>query len=203
MRPLNVPVRLAVAVLTAVAATGCVSVGDDGSGGGARPSRSAGERGAGVPGGTDVVSGGEAGYGVAEAGRGHRRPAGGTAAEEARPEDDGADGGRAERPEGAEGEAKGTGVPSAPAPPRATGSAPPGEGPPEPVPSRTTPPEPPWTEEPEPEPTQEPPPSPEPEPTVAEPSSSAHEPPGTQLAQREPAPEAGVPVPGYGARGWA
>ncbi|EYT79853.1 hypothetical protein CF54_28880, partial [Streptomyces sp. Tu 6176] len=53
-------------------------------------------------------------------------------------------------------------------------------------------PEPPQTSAPPPEqPPASPPPPASPDPTVAEPSSSAHEGTGTQLAQREPAPAPG------------
>ncbi len=59
MRPLYVPVRLAATVVAAAAATGCMSVGDDAPGGGARPSHSAGERGGGAPDGGPAATGGE------------------------------------------------------------------------------------------------------------------------------------------------
>lgn len=71
MRPLYVPVRLAATALAVAAAAGCMSVGDDESGGGARPSHSAGERGGAVPDGGPAVSGGNAGYDAAAADEGH------------------------------------------------------------------------------------------------------------------------------------
>ncbi|MDX3372531.1 hypothetical protein PV387_42395, partial [Streptomyces sp. ME02-6987-2C] len=71
MRPLYVPVRMAATALAVVAAAGCMSVGDDGSGGRAKPSQSAGERGGEVPEGGPAVSGGNAGYGAAAADDGH------------------------------------------------------------------------------------------------------------------------------------
>ena len=58
---------------------------------------------------------------------------------------------------------------------------------------RPDPPEPSRTPDPQPsDPPQDP--GPTSEPTQAEPSSSAHQPPDTQLAQREPAPRAGAPA---------
>ncbi|MDX3575181.1 hypothetical protein PV648_39010, partial [Streptomyces sp. ID05-47C] len=50
MRPLYVPVRLAVTVLAVAAVAGCMSVGDE-EGGRAQPSHSAGEQGGDAPGG--------------------------------------------------------------------------------------------------------------------------------------------------------
>ncbi|MFB6553689.1 hypothetical protein [Streptomyces sp. NPDC056405] len=181
MRPLYVPVRLAATVVAVAAVTGCMSVGDDASGGGARPSHSAGERGGEVPEGGPAVSGGNAGYDAAadeDRGRGKGKKGKG----------DGK--GKGEK-EGGKGK---DATPSAPTPARPSGAPPAKGGDDEPAPTRTPPAEPTRTAEPEPTPPPEPPASPTPEPTVAEPSSSAHEPPGTQLAQREPAPEAGAPA---------
>ncbi|MYQ63173.1 hypothetical protein GTY92_06605, partial [Streptomyces sp. SID4950] len=62
-----------------------------------------------------------------------------------------------------------------------------------PTPTRTADPTPTRTAEQPPTPPVQPP-SGDPSPTVAEPSSSAHEETGPQLVQREPAPQAGVPV---------
>ncbi|RSS92322.1 hypothetical protein EF919_19275, partial [Streptomyces sp. WAC02707] len=72
MRPLYVPVRLAATAVAVVAAAGCMSVGDDASGGGATPSHSAGERGGAAPDGASAV-GGNAGYGAAAADEGRGR----------------------------------------------------------------------------------------------------------------------------------
>ncbi|MFE0804032.1 hypothetical protein [Streptomyces sp. NPDC058812] len=184
MRPLYVPVRLAATVVAVAAATGCMSVGDDASGGGARPSRSAGERGGEVPDGGPAATGGNAGYDATVAdkdrGRGKGKKAKG----------DGKGKGKGEKEGGTGKDA----TPSAPPPERPTGAPPAKGGDDGSAPTRTPPAEPTRTVEPQPTPPPEPPASPTPEPTVAEPSSSAHEPPGTQLAQREPAPEAGAPV---------
>ncbi|MEU9383539.1 hypothetical protein AB0D38_22260, partial [Streptomyces sp. NPDC048279] len=72
MRPLYVPVRLAVTVMAVAAAAGCVNVGDDA--GKVKPSHSAGHRdGEGGDGGSGVSGGGGAGYGgeAADGKRGH------------------------------------------------------------------------------------------------------------------------------------
>ena len=185
MRPLYVPVRMAATALAVAAAAGCMSVGDDGSGGRAKPSQSAGERGGEVPEGGPAVSGGNAGYDAAAADEGHGKGKKGAGGDRA-----GGDG----KGKGGEG-GKGKDA-SASAPPAAhpTGAPPPNGGNHGPEPTRTPPAEPTRTAEPEPTPTEEPPASPTPDPTVAEPSSSAHEPPGTQLEQREPAPAAGTPA---------
>ncbi|RSN33988.1 hypothetical protein DMH12_38575, partial [Streptomyces sp. WAC 04229] len=71
MRPLYVPVRLAATAMAVVAATGCMSVGDDESGGGVRPSHSAGERGGEAPGGGPAGPGGSAGHEAAAGGKGN------------------------------------------------------------------------------------------------------------------------------------
>ncbi|MEZ7006919.1 hypothetical protein [Streptomyces sp. AD55] len=181
MRPLYVPARLTATFLAVAAAAGCVNVGDDASGRSARPTHSAGERAGDAPGAGPVLPGGPAGYGQAGGGDGHGRgkDAGGgdgKTGKDGRDEDGGEDAGRSGAP---------TAGPS--------GSAPSKGGPGEAAPTRTTLPEPPRPPDPEPTATPEPPDPPAPEPTP-EPSSSAHEPPGTQLAQREPAPRAGVPV---------
>lgn len=185
MRPLYVPVRMAATALAVVAAAGCMSVGDDGSGGRAKPSQSAGERGGEVPEGGPAVSGGTPGTA--------RRPRT-TGMARGRRARAGTGPGATARGRGGEG-GKGKDA-SASAPPAAhpTGAPPPNGGNHGPEPTRTPPAEPTRTAEPEPTPTEEPPASPTPDPTVAEPSSSAHEPPGTQLEQREPAPAAGTPA---------
>lgn len=78
MRPLYVPVRLAVTALAVAAAAGCMSVGDD-DGSQARPSHSAGQRGGGAPGGGQGGPGGGAGYGGGARGHGpgHGKDGGG------------------------------------------------------------------------------------------------------------------------------
>ncbi len=70
MRRLYVPVRLAATALAVAAAAGCMSVGDGASGGDAGPSRSAGEQGGKEPDGGSHVPGG-AGYGAAAADGAH------------------------------------------------------------------------------------------------------------------------------------
>ncbi|MBQ0890144.1 hypothetical protein KBZ94_35355 [Streptomyces sp. RM72] len=184
MRPLYVPVRLAATALAVAAAAGCMSVGDDESGGGARPSHSAGERGGEAPGGGPAVSGGNAGYDAAVADDGHGK--GKKAKAKGKGKGDG-------KGKGGGGEGR-AGAASEPPAAHPTGAPPPNGGNHGPEPTRTPPAEPTRTAEPEPTRTAEPPASPTPEPTVAEPSSSAHEPPGTQLEQREPAPAAGTPA---------
>ncbi|MEU9559866.1 hypothetical protein [Streptomyces fumanus] len=181
MRPLNVPVRLAAAVVAVAAASGCMSVGDDGPGGVGRPSHSAAESGAGAPdGGTATVGGGT---GVGAAATGGRPGRGGK---------DGKGGGKDGKRHA---KAGATGKEPSDTPSAAGRSSGGKDGDPtRPAPPRTADPEPSRTAVPEPTPTREPPASPTPEPTVAEPSSSAHEPPGPQLGQREPAPRAGAPV---------
>ncbi|MFH8976360.1 hypothetical protein [Streptomyces sp. NPDC017890] len=184
MRPLYVPVRLAVTAVAVAAVAGCMSVGDDVSDGSVKPSHSAGERGGEVSGGGPAVSG-SAGYGAAAADEGRGREKG--------KKGKGDDGRGKGRSKGEAGKGEDTSL-SAPPPARPDGTPPGTGGDDAPAPTRTPPAEPTRTVEPQPTPTDEPPATPTPEPTVAEPSSSAHEPPGTQLAHREPAPEAGVPV---------
>lgn len=177
MRPLYVPVRLAATVVAVAAAAGCMSVGDDDAGGSVKPSHSAGQRGGEAPDGGPAVSGGGAGFGAAgadgERGRGK--------------------GGKGKRGKGGgAGESVSPAVsPSADVSPTVPGRDKPG-GPVRPTPKPPVPPAPTRTAEPEPTPTP-PEPTASPEPTP-EPSSSAHEPPGPQLGQREPAPEAGAPA---------
>ncbi|MET7324672.1 hypothetical protein [Streptomyces sp. NPDC005549] len=184
MRPLYVPVRLAATALAVAAASGCMSVGDE-SGGGARPSHSAGERGGEAPGGGPAVSGGNAGYDAAAADDGHGK------GKKAKSKGKGKGDGKGKGSESGRGRAGSASEPPAAHP---TGAPPPNGGNHGPEPTWTPPAEPTRTAEPEPTRTAEPPASPTPEPTVAEPSSSAHEPPGTQLEQREPAPAAGTPA---------
>ncbi|MGW7259760.1 hypothetical protein [Streptomyces sp. NPDC054834] len=172
MRPLPVPVRLAATAIVLAVTSGCVNVGDDA--GPARPSHSAGRRGGDAPDGLTVVSGRGGGYGGEAAdgkhGHGGKPKPGKSASASATPS------------------ARGSAPTSAPTGPRRTEK--PGDPAPtkaQPTPSRT----------PEPTPTPPPPPPPPPassEPPTAEPSSSAHEETGPQLAQREPAPAAGSPV---------
>lgn len=185
---LYVPVRLAAAVVAVAAAAGCMSVGDD-EGRRAEPSHSAGQQGGEAPDGGVVVPGDGVGFGGGAAGG---VPDGHGDGKDGRKKD-----GDGEEDEGEPGE---SGAPSASASalPGASVPAPVGPGrtvapggdpvPPKPLPTPTR-----TTEEPQPpEPSPEPPASPEP--TVAEPSSSAHEQTGPQMVQREPAPQAGVPV---------
>ncbi|EPJ34557.1 hypothetical protein STAFG_8369 [Streptomyces afghaniensis 772] len=175
-----VPVRLAATVVAVAAAAGCMSVGDDGAGGSAKPSHSAGRHGGEAPDGGSAVSGGGAGFGTAADGeRGHGK---GKKAKGKKGKDGGAGepvssrgvavrcGERARAGAGQAGEAgqaDAEAAGSADAHPdgrtRAHADADRGDESPEP------------TDKPE-------------------PSSSAHEPPGPQLAQREPAPEAGSPA---------
>ncbi|MFF4400018.1 hypothetical protein [Streptomyces sp. NPDC001480] len=174
MRPFPVPVRLAATAMVLAAASGCVNVGDDA--GPARASHSAGRRDGDAPDGLTVVSGRGGGYGgeVADGKHGHggkRKQGKKSASASAAPS------------------AKGSAPASAPSGPGRTEK--PGDPAPtqaQPTPSRTA----------EPTPTPPPPPPPPPpassEPPTAEPSSSAHEETGPQLAQREPAPVAGSPV---------
>ncbi|MEU3858004.1 hypothetical protein AB0F03_11600 [Streptomyces sp. NPDC028722] len=172
MRPLNVPVRLAVTVLAVTAAAGCMNVGDDA--GRARPAHSAGRHGGDAPGGGPA--GGVGGVG----GPGREEPAA-----------DGKHGhGGKKKPGGSRSASAGpTGARSASAVPVEPGKS---AGPGEPVPSMV-PPTPPASTAP-PEPPASTPPPPVSEPPSAEPSSSAHEETGPQLVQREPAPAAGVAV---------
>ncbi|MFI8241183.1 hypothetical protein ACIF83_28625 [Streptomyces sp. NPDC085866] len=169
MRPLYVPVRLAATVLALTAAAGCVSVGDDADGR-AGPSHSAGQRGGEAPDGGPVEGGGGFGYGGGGRGDGKHEH-----------------GGKKKRGESA--------APSAtPSVPGSASVAPPKSGKTtNPAPTQTVEPTPTQTAEPQPTPTEEPTPA-SPPPPSAEPSSSAHEETGTQLAQREPAPAAGTPA---------
>ncbi|MEV5147666.1 hypothetical protein AB0L14_25565 [Streptomyces sp. NPDC052727] len=170
MRPLYVPVRLAVAVLAVTAAAGCVNVGDDA--GRVRPSHSAGQRGAEAPDGGPVPGVGgfaEEGGGAGDGKHGH--------------------GGKAKRGKPGSASASPSAARSASHAPAEPGrTAEPGE----PVPTKA-PPTPPVTSAP-PEPPASTPPPPVSEPPSAEPSSSAHEETGPQLVQRVPAPAAGVPA---------
>ncbi|MER7838554.1 hypothetical protein ABTY98_22405 [Streptomyces sp. NPDC096040] len=174
MRPLYVPVRLAVTVMAVAAAAGCVNVGDDA--GKAKPSHSAGQRDGGEAGGGAGVSGeGGAGYGgaVADGKRGHGgKPKPGESVSASVEPTKGASAGPVAPAKPGKSVAPGvpagpTGAPASPTPPAAS---------PTPPPASPTPP-PPVTD-----------------PPSAEPSSSAHEDTGTQLVQREPAPAAGTPA---------
>ncbi|KUO08812.1 hypothetical protein [Streptomyces sp. DSM 15324] len=179
MRPMYVPVRLAATVLAVTAAAGCMSVGNDAEGP-VKPSHSAGRHGGAEPdGGPAGVGGGYMGAvgGDGKHGHGkHRGKHGASASASA----------SASPSAGASASA-----PAGPAKPGRT--VPPGE--PAPTDAQPTAPGSPAPEPPAPSPE---PPTPAPDPTVAEPSSSAHEETGggtgAQLLQREPAPEAGVPV---------
>jgi hypothetical protein len=172
VRPLYVSVRLAAAVVAVTAAAGCVSVGED-SGGGSRPSHSAGQR------------GGEAGEGAAAVS--------GDAVGRVR--------GQADGKHGHGGKGKGGKSPSAPASSSAGAGAsattpgkrdlPPKAGEPTPTDAVSEPPH--TSSAPEPPPASSPPPPASPDPTVAEPSSSAHQGTGPQLEQRAPAPAPGRP----------
>ncbi|MFF7793838.1 hypothetical protein [Streptomyces sp. NPDC007991] len=177
MRPLYVPVRLAATVVAVAAAAGCMSVGDD-AGGSAKPSHSTGRHGGEAPDGGSATSGGGTGFGAtADAERGHGKDKKGKKGKN-----------------GGAGEPVSPGVsPSAVVGPSAPGRDTPGR-PAGPTPKPPAPPTPTRTAEPEPTPTPtEVTTSPEPT-DKPEPSSSAHEPPGPQLEQREPAPEAGAPA---------
>ncbi|MFG2359203.1 hypothetical protein [Streptomyces sp. NPDC048521] len=170
MRPLYVPVRLAVTVLAVAAAAGCVNVGDDA--GRARPSHSAGQRGAEAPDGGPVDGAGGFGDDGAAAdgkhGHGGKKKPGKSVSASATPS--GADSSSTAPAKPGQ-----TVRPGDPAPTEEQPTSPPSSAPPEP-PASTPPP---------------PPPS---EPPSAEPSSSAHEETGPQLVQREPAPAAGMAV---------
>ncbi|MFF4899547.1 hypothetical protein [Streptomyces sp. NPDC001068] len=174
MRPLYVPVRLAVSVMAVAAAAGCVNVGDDA--GKARPSHSAGHR-DGSGGGADswVSGGGGAGYGgdAPDGKRGHGgKPKPGESGSASAMPSKGASGGPT--------------VPVKPGqsvPPGATGGSTGAAASPTPPPASPTPP-----------PDSPTPPPPVTDPPSAEPSSSAHEDTGPQLLQREPAPRAGAPA---------
>ncbi|MER6788166.1 hypothetical protein ABT330_26735 [Streptomyces sp. NPDC000658] len=178
MRPLYVPVRLVATVMAVAAASGCMSVGDE-DGGRARPSHSAGHRPGEAQGGDAAGAGGGLGMGPAGGdgrhgpGKGGRSGASASAAASASP----SAGGSAPAPKGPVKPGR-TDGPGASTPSGAQTAAPtrsPDPDPPAPSPA---------------------PPSPSAEPTVAEPSASAHDDGGTlpQLADREPAPEAGWPA---------
>ncbi|MFI7401271.1 hypothetical protein ACIBW9_12400 [Streptomyces sp. NPDC049541] len=173
MRRLYVPVRLAATVMAVAAAAGCMSVGEDGAGG-AKPSHSAGQRGGEAPDGGSGVSGRGFGAGVADGkhkgGKRDKEKDGKSASPSASPS---AGDGRSAPPAGKPGNGKSE-KPGVPAPTVAS-----------PTPTHTA--------EPQPTPTEQPTPA-SPEPTVAEPSSSAHEETAPQWAEREPAPTAGSPA---------
>ncbi|WP_282703270.1 hypothetical protein [Streptomyces sp. CC219B] len=180
MRPLYVPVRLAATVMAVAAAAGCMSVGEDGGGGSAKPSHSKGHRGGEAPDWGPAASGGGVGYGgvVADGERGDGK---GEGKDKRKGEDEGEESASPSASVSAP-------VSGAPAPDKPGSTEKPGESEPTkapPVPSRPA----------DPEPTPTPPePTPTAEPTPAEPSSSAPGDAGPQLVQREPAPEAGSPV---------
>jgi hypothetical protein len=166
VRPLSVPVRLTVTALTLAAAAGCVNVGDDA--GRARPAHSAGRHGGEAPDGGPVEGAG--GFG------GHPGKAG---------DDKHGHGGKAKRDEdSASPSATPSGERSDPAAPAKPGTT---VRPGDPAPTKAPPP-PPVTSAPPAPPASTPPPVTS-APPSAEPSSSAHEGPGSQLVQREPAPE--------------
>ncbi|MFI8235286.1 hypothetical protein ACIGDI_41500 [Streptomyces sp. NPDC085900] len=173
MRPMYVPVRLAATVLAVATAAGCMSVGEDAGGDGARPSHSAGRHGGEAPDGGTAISGGgwlgAAADGKHPGKKGKGKDGGKSASPSASP----SAGATASAP--ARGGAGRTDQPGAPTPTRATPTA------------THTDPQPPTPTE---QPTSS---APEPPPS-AEPSSSAHPDAGPQLAQREPAPTAGSPV---------
>ncbi|MBL1083417.1 hypothetical protein JK359_15765 [Streptomyces actinomycinicus] len=168
MRPLYVPVRLAVAALAVTAAAGCVNVGDDA--GRARPVHSAGQRGGEAPDGGPVAGVGDLGHEEAAAdgkhGHGRKKKPGKPVSASARPSRAGS----------------ASAVPAKPGRTEKPGEPEPSAVPPTP-PASTPPPEPPAST-----------PPPVSEPPSAEPSSSAHEETEPQLVQREPAPAAGVAV---------
>lgn len=173
MRPLPVPVRLAAAVMAVAATAGCVNVGEDG--GRASPSHSAHQSGGAAPGdGGPAWPQDDAGYGAtASHGKhGHRgkksKRGHRSASASAAPSKAGRSSTSPVKPGSSQ---KPADPPPTQAPPPVTTTSP------EPETPETSVPPPPVTELP-----------------TAEPSSSAHEETLPQLAQREPAPEAGVPV---------
>ncbi|WP_053663234.1 hypothetical protein [Streptomyces sp. MMG1121] len=172
MRPLYVPVRLAVTMLAVAAAAGCVNVGDDA--GRARPSHSAGQHGGEAPDGgpVDGVGGRERGAAAGDGKHGN--------------------GGKAKPGESPSASASPSGSASASATPAQPGRPGKTVKPGDPAPTKA-PPAPPVTSAPPVPPPSTPPPATS-EPPSAEPSSSAHEETGPQLVQREPAPAAGVPA---------
>ncbi|MDO0927021.1 hypothetical protein QQY24_16960 [Streptomyces sp. TG1A-8] len=169
MRPLYVPVRLAVTVLALSAAAGCVDVGDDA--GRAGPSHSAGRHAVDAPGDVPVKGVGGAGDIGPPGVGGHGRR------------------GRAKPAKPAPTEAAPSGADTGSAPPSKAGAT---VRPGDPAPTERQP-LPPVTSAP-PEPPAPTPPPPASPPPSAEPSSSAHEDPAPQLVQREPAPAAGRPA---------
>ncbi|MGW1211913.1 hypothetical protein ACWD5F_20080 [Streptomyces sp. NPDC002499] len=174
MRALYVPVRLAVTVVAVAAVAGCMSVGDDGEGGGAKPSHSAGRHGNEAPDGGTGLAGGGSGIGAAGDAKHGGRKGHGKPGESASP----------------------SASPSADASASAPVKGKPGrtEKPGDPAPTKA-PPTPTQSEQPPPASPEPPPPaSPEPPPPSAEPSSSAHPEAGPQLVDREPAPTAGTPA---------
>ncbi|MFR9790383.1 hypothetical protein ACL07V_17265 [Streptomyces sp. MB22_4] len=172
MRPLPVPVRLVATALAVTAAAGCVNVADPGSR--ATPSHAARRHGAdGAAAGAGPAADGVGGPGrIAPEGDGGHEHGGKREPGESAPAS----------PSGASGADSAS---AAPAGPRKSPGAPPAPPRDQPTPGPTSaPPPPPATT----------PPPPGTEPPSAEPSSSAHEDPGPQLVQREPAPAAGVPM---------
>ncbi|MFI9245860.1 hypothetical protein ACIGXF_25565 [Streptomyces sp. NPDC053086] len=178
MRPLYVPVRLAVTVLAVTTAAGCVNVGDDA--GRARPAHSAGQHGGEAPDGGPVDGAGglveERAGSDGKHGHGGKSKPGESASASATPSGTGSASGAPAKPgkPGKPGDPGMTDQPGDPAPTKAQPTPPASSAPPEP-PAST-------------------PPPPVSEPPSAEPSSSAHEETGPQLVQREPAPAAGVAV---------
>ncbi|MET8801684.1 hypothetical protein [Streptomyces sp. NPDC004546] len=174
MRPLSVPVRLTVTVLTLAAAAGCVNVGDDA--GRARPSHSAGQRGGEAPdGGPGDGAGGLGGHDGKAGDRKHEHGGKKKPGEESASPSATSSSGEGDSPAAPAKPGPGsTGDPGGPAPTNAPPTPPATSAPPEP-PASTPPPA-----------TSEPP--------SAEPSSSAHEGTGTQLVEREPAPAPGADV---------
>ncbi|MEU6509219.1 hypothetical protein [Streptomyces sp. NPDC046942] len=176
MRPLYVPVRLAVTMLAVATAAGCVNVGDDA--GRARPSHSAGRRGGEAPDGgpVDGVGGRQHGGSAGDGKHGN----GGTVKPGESPSASAA-------PSAAGSASAPPAQPGRPGKPQKT----PGPGGPPPTAAPSTPP---VTSQPPAPPASTPPPPPPSQSPTPEPSSSAHEGPGPQLVQREPAPEAGAPA---------
>ncbi|WUB36907.1 hypothetical protein OHN38_19060 [Streptomyces sp. NBC_00588] len=172
MRPMYVSVRLAATVMAVAAAAGCMSVGEDGGGGSARPSRSAERHGGEAPDGGSGVSGRGAGGEVALDGKHGGGEGRGKGGESASPS--------VSPSAGADRSAPATGGPGRPGRPGVSTSS-------RVTPTPSRPADPPSTPS-------EPPASASPEPTVAEPSSSAHQETVPQLAEREPAPAAGAPA---------
>ncbi|MFD9905873.1 hypothetical protein [Streptomyces sp. NPDC059063] len=182
MRHLYVSVRWAATVVAVAATAGCMSIGDDGSGGPA-PAKSAGGRsGAAAPDGGTVTPGGDTGGRRDADGKGKGKKDG------KGKKGDGKDGGKGDA---ADGPGEDDASPGA-KPPRASDAAataaPTKNG--RPTPTRTKPGPRPTRTTPQPDPTPEPP-SPTPEPPSPEPSSSAHGEAAGPAGQGEPSPEAG------------